>query len=93
MSQGKYSPTMFGKDFSKLSFEYNAKGEIPPSTWDVYNEEIHFGNYDKDGFDSYGYSAYDHDGNYVGICEGVDRNGCTEMEYLCMSAEEFAEYF
>ena len=95
MSYGKYSPTIT-RELANRSFNefcYNAKGELPPSTWDVYCEEIHFGNYDKDGFDSYGYSAYDADGNYAGIGSGVDRDGITEYEYSVMSQEEFAEYF
>ena len=99
MSKGKYSPTVWRKELSsriedyKNIYIYNARGKIPPDTWDVFNEEVHFPNYDKDGFDSYGYSAYDEHGIYVGIGDGVDRNGYTEYYYLVMSDEEFAEHF
>ena len=48
-----------------------------------------FTNYDDGGYDSYGYSAFDWEGNYVGIGGGVDRNGYTENEYLCMSDEQW----
>lgn len=85
MSRGKYSPTVYGSKFEG-PYMFNAKGEVPPATWadGEYDVETHFGNYDKDGYDSYGYSAYDADGKYVGIGDGVDRAGYTEMEYLCM---------
>lgn len=94
MSKGKYSPTIYATLSGRTDcgpFTYNAKGEIPPATWEEgkYDTEVHFGNYDKDGFDSYGYSAYDADGKYVGIGDGVDRTGYTEMEYLCMSDDQF----
>jgi len=39
-----------------------------------------FGNYNDEGFDWYGYSAFDLDGNYVG--NGIDRYGYTESDYL-----------
>lgn len=93
MSRGKYSPTLTGKllnrDYSE--FKFNAKGEIPPSTWDgeVYNQEICFADYDSEGFDAYGYSAYLADGSYVGCDGGVDRNGITESQYLDMTDDEF----
>ena len=41
-----------------------------------------YGNYDPEGFDMYGYSAFDEDGNYVGSGSGVDRAGYTEDDYL-----------
>ena len=95
MPKGKYSPTVYRMNFAHTSFDYNAKGEIPPSTWGdgEYDEEIHFADYDECGFDSYGYSAYDANGRYVGIGMGVDRNGITEQEYSCMSDEEFDACF
>jgi hypothetical protein len=91
MSRGKYSPTVYYRKSPEEGYIYNAKGEIPPSTWadGEYSTEIHFVDYDSEGFDRYGYSAYDSEGNYVDIGRGVDRNGCTENDYLCMSAEEF----
>ena len=99
MGKGKYSPTVLRKGFGWGSedyeniYIYNAKGEIPPDTWESYDVEIHFPHYDKDGFDSYGYSAYDKSGVYVDIGMGVDRNGYTEYDYMKMSDEEFAKHF
>lgn len=97
MSRGKYSPNYLkGKEFT-----YNCFGQ-EPAEWskvssmivgDVYDEMTMFANYDGEGFDSYGYSAFDSDGNYVGIGDGVDRNGYTEYEYLCMSDEEWERFF
>lgn len=91
MSRGKYSPNCPNKPNGYV-FYFNAKGELPPHydpAVDTYNEELHFGNYDEDGFDSYGYSAYDNNGNFVRPGRGVDRNGYTEMDYLEMTDEEF----
>lgn len=88
MSRGKYSPATS----TNTDFRYNCYGELPPETWAEYDEKIHFGNYDSEGFDSYGYSAFYSDGSYAGVGSGVDRNGITEYEYLCMSEEEFAQY-
>jgi hypothetical protein len=92
MSRGKYSPTVRGSKFEG-PYDRNARGEIP-APWDRenYNQETMFANYDKQGFDSYGYSAYDADGKYVGIGNGVDRNGLTEWDYLAMCDEEFDTY-
>ena len=95
MSRGKYSPTVYGMpDRAYDQFNYNAKGKNPPSKWsaDEYDEEIHFANYDSEGYDSYGYSAYNSEGKYVGICNGVDRNGYTEWDYLAMSDEEYEDH-
>lgn len=92
MSKGKYSPTVYSmpdRDFNQ--FIYNAKGEIPPTTREEYDVEIHFGNYDSEGFDSYGYSAYDSDGKYVGIGNGIDRKGYTEWDYLVMTDEQYED--
>jgi hypothetical protein len=90
MSKGKYSPTVLKTaSYYEQNFIYNAKGEIPPDTWERFNPETHFGNYDKEGYDSYGYSAYDKDGKYVGVGEGVDRNGYTETDYLLMTDDEY----
>ena len=46
-----------------------------------YNEETMFDNYDKQGFDRYGYSAFDNKGTFVGVGNGVDRDGYTEEDY------------
>ena len=87
MSRGKYSPYCpKGK-----VFKYNAYGRVPESylVGQVYDERIHFANYDDEGYDSYGYSCYDGYGNYVGIGNGLDRLGYTESDYLTMSDDDF----
>lgn len=95
MSRGKYSPTLYSPNLlerTEKDYIYNAKGEIPPNPTEagLYDPEIHFGNYDEDGFDSYGYSAYNAKGEYVGVGgDGVDRNGYTEFDYLLMTDNEF----
>ena len=58
---------------------------------DTYDERIHFANYDSDGYDSYGYSAFNSNGYYIGIGNGIDRYGYTEMEYLTMGQNEFED--
>ena len=89
MSQGKYSPV---SPYPKPGeFIYNALGEVPPDYQagvDTYDEVRHFGNYDTQGYDSYGYSAFFKDGSWAGHGSGVDRMGCTEMEYLNMGEDE-----
>lgn len=92
MGQGKYSPNCPNTDKGWEFFNRNCYGQIPPEydhAAGEYDEKLHFGDYDPDGYDSYGYSAFDEDGNYVGVGNGVDRNGYTEFEYMCMSYEEF----
>ena len=94
MSQGKYSPRCPHAQDHKYEYKFNCRSEVPPAydhTKDVYDEQLHFGNYDDEGFDSYGYSAFDADGNYKGIGEGIDRLGYTEIEYLTMSHEEYCD--
>jgi len=49
-----------------------------------YNSETMFGDYDENGYDRYGYSAFDDEGNFVGYGQGVDANGYTEMDYLTL---------
>ena len=81
MSYGKYSPA----GHSKGPFVYTADGKIPSEFRhgvDVFDERIHCDGYDSEGFDSYGYSAFDEDGKFVGIGQGVDRVGYTEDEYF-----------
>jgi hypothetical protein len=95
MSFGKYSPAT-PKRPENYEYVFNAKGQIP-DTWTkemyeagcIYNEETMFANYDEDGFDYYGYSSYDIDGNYVGPGNGIDVDGYTEFDYL----EKGSEYF
>jgi hypothetical protein len=94
MSRGKYSPNLpRGKEFI-----YNCYGQ-PPMPWNkaladigaTYDELTMFANYDDEGFDSYGYSAFDRFGTYSGIGGGVDRNGYTEYEYLFMTDEKWED--
>lgn len=99
MSRGKYSPNLP----RNKEFIYNCYGKAPAewagisaagvvSAASSYDEKTMFINYDDEGYDRYGYSAFDSDGNYAGIGSGVDRNGYTELEYLRMSAEEFDNF-
>jgi hypothetical protein len=92
MSQGKYSPRCPYANIKGYEYKYNARKEIPqdvPADSADYNQENDFADYDEDGFDRYGYSAYNRDGDFVGFGGGVDRLGYSEMDYLSMSAEEF----
>jgi hypothetical protein len=89
MSRGKYSPVCPHAN-KNYDFKYNAKGEIPSEFISgEYDEETMFANYDSDGYDSYGYSAYDEYKNFDGVGNGVDRNGYTEYDYLDMTDDEF----
>lgn len=91
--RGKYSPNLPTADKPYEYFDRNAYGHIPPAYVlgeDVYNEALHFADYDPDGYDVYGYSAFDEDGDY-GL-DGIDRNGMTEKEYVVMSDDEFLQY-
>lgn len=81
----KYAPAV-RSDFNNLvdkEFGYNADGEVPGSYGleGDYNERKTFANYDKNGFDCYGYSAKDKTGNFVGVGNGVDVHGNTEADY------------
>jgi hypothetical protein len=90
MSQGKYSPSRPQRD-GEYEYKFNCRGQVPPDydhTKDVFDTQLHFGDYDEEGFDRYGYSAFDADGEYVGGGNGVDRLGYTEMEYLQRSFDE-----
>lgn len=92
MSRGKYSPNCPHAGDRSYEYKYNADKQIPPDfdpKTDVYNERLHFGDYDSEGFDRYGYSAFDENGKFVGLGNGVDRNGYTEMDYMSMSDDEF----
>jgi len=94
MSKGKYSPSLTRGMISSWdanTFIYNADRQLPPETWEEggYNSRLHLAHYDKEGYDSYGYSAFDDDGNYIGIGEGIDRWGYTEWDYLAMTDSEF----
>lgn len=90
MSQGKWSPTL-SKIRDRGPLIYNARGELPPpiQPGEEFSNELHRSDCDSRGCDIYGYSAYDAEGCFVGIGEGVDRDGYTEMDYLNMSDEEW----
>ena len=90
MSTGKYSPLCpHAHEDGYGAYVYNCYGETPvewnQAVYDAgveYNEKTMFDNYDDEGFDSYGYSGFDIDGNYVGNGQGIDRYGYTEDDYL-----------
>ena len=90
MGTGKYSPLCpHAADRDYSAFVYNCYGELPPAydhSAGEYNTKLHFADYDDEGFDSYGYSCFDIDGNYVDLGGGIDRYGYTEMDYLTDSA-------
>lgn len=90
MSRGKYSPWCYGNNQSNTEYTFNCYGEVPVE-WNKenYDEKLMFDGYDSEGFDSYGYSAFEVDGAYSGIGNGVDRYGYTENEYLSMTDEQF----
>jgi hypothetical protein len=89
MSTGKYSPNLPNRDKGFEFFRFNCYGQ-EPAEWSLelketgieYDEKTMFGDYDSEGYDRYGYSCFDLDGNYIGLGQGVDRNGNTEMDYL-----------
>ena len=97
MSQGKYSPAFSSIDANRPweAYCYNADRQIPPELTEmgqggeVYDTRIYFANYDENGYDNYGYSAFDAEGVYVGPGNGIDRWGATEMDYLGMSEDEY----
>jgi hypothetical protein len=94
MSKGKYSPFLTREMIDKSDpdqFVYNALGAVAPdyTVGDPYDVKVHFGNYDAEGFDTYGYSAWYEDGTYAGLGEGIDRGGYTEDQYMAMTDDEF----
>jgi hypothetical protein len=96
MSKGKYSPALTRKmiaDRNDNTFIYNCNREvaIEPTDLTEYDDLIHYGDYDSEGYDYYGYSAWNKDGSFAGHGNGIDRWGYTEVEYLCMSDEEFED--
>lgn len=84
MSRGKYSVLAY-VDKPK---GFNAKGQSPVEYVRTSTDPDHYvmsaSHFDDEGYDRYGYSCYDKDGNYVGDGEGVDRAGWTEMDYLTL---------
>lgn len=100
MSQGKYSPNSpHPSNFD--GFKFNCFGNVP-AKWDMdvakyteYDQKTMYAVYDSEGFDIYGYSAFDADGNYD-FGSGVDRNGMTEYQnpYMNIDSDEFfKKYF
>lgn len=94
MSKGKYSPALTREDVDRpySEYKYNADRQIPPPydpEKDTYDERTHFDNYDENGYDSYGYSAFLEDSTFVGLGQGIDRWGYTEDDYLTMSDDYF----
>lgn len=91
MSRGKYSVLAYKEWPKGYEFKYNCYGQLP-TEWNQevfnsgvsYDEKTMFDNYDEEGYDSYGYSAFYDDGSYAGIGNGVDRAGYTEMDYLTL---------
>lgn len=83
MSRGKYSLVWVDKPMG-----WNAKGEVPVLYDRNCTDEEHYvlasDHFDEDGYDRYGYSCYDKNGEFVGDGEGVDRAGWTEMDYLTL---------
>lgn len=93
MGQGKYSPVCPHAN-TYYEFKYNCYGKIADyynGDQATYDEKTHFENYDEEGFDRYGYSSFDANGFYVGIGNGVDRLGYTELEYTVMDTDEYLD--
>lgn len=90
MSRGKYSLACPSRPMY-YEYKYNCYGELP-EPWteeDIkagreYNDKTMFDSYDENGYDRYGYSAFDLEGNFVGHGQGVDPEGWTEMDYLTL---------
>jgi hypothetical protein len=91
MSRGKYSPALTREMIANREFGFNCYGETP-AEWaggEAHDTKTMHDCYDSDGFDYYGYSAFDIAGNYITTGEGIDRAGYTEFEYLCMDDADF----
>lgn len=91
MSRGKYSVLAYKEWPKGYEFKYNCYGKEPePWTKEMidagmtFNDKTMFGNYDEEGYDSYGYSAFDEDGEFVGHGDGIDRACYTEHDYLTL---------
>jgi len=94
MGVGKYSPILPHAN-TGYDYRYNCYGK-EPAPWSSeleaagveYDAKTMFGDYDSEGYDSYGYSCFDADGQYVGLGYGVDRAGMTEDDYAAEHLEE-----
>lgn len=91
MSRGKYSPFLPTANKPMEYFKYNCYGDLPPERKDGedYDSKLHFADYDENGYDMYGYSAFDINGEFVGHGRGIDRDGTTEDEYMDMDDDEW----
>lgn len=83
MSRGKYSVLAY---VDKGNYSFTPKGLAPEPIrpGESYDPKRHLGGFDDEGYDMYGYSCYDRQGNWVGDGNGVDRAGWTEMDYLTL---------
>lgn len=92
MSRGKYSPNCPHAADSNYEYKYNCYGDLVPELdydnlpddWAENHMKKYFDDYDSEGYDMYGYSCFDKDGNYVGAGAGIDRDGWTETDYLTL---------
>lgn len=91
MSRGKYSVLACKQWPEGYEYKFNCYGRIPEpwgqEDYDAgrpYDDKTMFGDYDEEGYDRYGYSAFDANGVFVGHGQGVDRAGWTEMDYLTL---------
>ena len=94
MAQGKYSPCYI----HDKEYKYNCYGQEPaPWTEEIAKSGVKYDDktmgpwFDDEGFDSYGYSSFDADGNYAGNGFGVDRLGYTEDEYYLMDENQWQD--
>jgi len=102
MSRGKYSVLAYKHWPDGYEYKFNCYGKEPePWTKEmkdaglVFDSKTMFADYDEEGYDRYGYSAFDLDGNFVGHGMGVDRESWTEMDYLTHrdNSEDYRENY
>jgi hypothetical protein len=98
MSRGKYSPNCPHASDRNYKYEFDCYGKLP-DPWKgrdnepdrTYDSKTMFGDFDSEGYDSYGYSCFDVNKNYVGSGAGIDREGWSEMDYLQLNDLDPAE--
>ena len=80
MARGKYS---LAYKKGKV-YKYTCEGKLPEprEEGEEYDFIKHNNTFDDEGYDRYGYSCYDDNGNFIGEGEGIDRAGNTEEDYL-----------